>query len=82
MAKGAREALACDLAISTTGVAGPGPDDRGNPPGLIYVALDSPKGCLVKELRTGFLTREQVRMSAAQFSLDMIRRYLTGLLSF
>lgn len=80
MAKGARAALGCDLAVSTTGVAGPGEDARGNPPGLVFVALDTPRGCIVKELRAGFMTREQVRMSAAQFSLDMIRRYLTGLL--
>lgn len=77
MAKGARAALGCDLAISTTGVAGPGPDERENPPGLVYVALDTPEGCFVHELRSGFLTREQVRVSAAQYALDMIRRYLT-----
>ena len=39
MALGARKALGCDLAISFTGVAGPGPDDRGNPEGLVYAAL-------------------------------------------
>lgn len=81
MAKGARAALSCDLAVSTTGVAGPGPDERGNPAGLVYVALDTPKGTLVRELQVGFMTREQVRMSAAQFAFDMIRRYLTGLIT-
>jgi nicotinamide-nucleotide amidase len=80
MAKGARSSLGCDLAVSTTGVAGPGPDERGNPAGLVFVALDSPKGCLVRELKVGFMTREQVRMAATQFALDLIRRYLTGLL--
>lgn len=82
MATGIRAALGSDLAVSTTGVAGPGPDERGNPAGLIYVALDTPKGCLVRELRAGFMTRDQVRMAATQFALDMIRRYLTGLLTF
>ena len=82
MAKGARARLRCDLAVSTTGVAGPGPDERGNPQGLIYVSLDSPKGCVTKKMRVGFLTREQVRLAATQFSLDMIRRYLTNLLVF
>jgi len=80
MAKGARTSLGCDLAVSTTGVAGPGPDEYGNPPGLLYVALDTPEGTLVKELRSGFMTRDQVRMAAAQFALDLIRRYLTSLL--
>ncbi len=80
MAKGARRALGCDLALSTTGVAGPGPDGRGNPPGLVFVALDTPKGCIVRELQSGFMSREQVRMSASQFALDLLRRYLTGIL--
>jgi len=82
MAKGIRATLGSDLAVSTTGVAGPGPDERGNPAGLLYVALDTPKGCLVREVRAGFMTRDQVRMAAAQFALDLIRRYLSGLLTF
>ena len=37
----ARGALACsraDIAVSITGVAGPEPDERGNPVGLVYFA--------------------------------------------
>lgn len=82
MAQGTRQALGCDLAISTTGVAGPGPDEDGNPPGLAFVALSAPEGTLVKELHVGFMTREQVRLSVSQYGLDMLRRYLTGLLKF
>ncbi len=29
----------CDLAIATTGVAGPDADEKGNPPGLCYLAV-------------------------------------------
>lgn len=29
----------CDLAVATTGVAGPDPDEKGNPAGLFYVAV-------------------------------------------
>jgi nicotinamide-nucleotide amidase len=82
MAKGARATLHCDVALSTTGVAGPGPDEYGNPVGMIFVALAAPEGTVVKELKSGLPTREQVRLSAAQFGLDMLRRYLTGLLKF
>lgn len=82
MAKGAREALHCDVAVSTTGVAGPGPDEYGNPVGMIFVALAAPEGTVVKELKSGLPTRDQVRLAAAQFGLDMLRRYLTGLLKF
>lgn len=38
MAEGARRALGADLAVSTTGVAGPGPAD-GVPAGRVFVAV-------------------------------------------
>ena len=50
MAQGAIRALGCDLAVSATGVAGPDPDDRGNPVGLVFVGLAAPDGCWVKQL--------------------------------
>jgi nicotinamide-nucleotide amidase len=53
MARGARRVLGADLAVSTTGVAGPDPDDRGNPVGLVYVALAGPDFCHVRELHLG-----------------------------
>ena len=39
MARGAKKVLGCDIALSATGVAGPDPDDRGNPVGLVYLGL-------------------------------------------
>lgn len=78
MAQGARQALGCDLAVSTTGVAGPDPDDRGNPVGLVYVALATPQGVHVRELHAGS-GRERVRTMAAHHAFDLVRRYLTGL---
>ena len=53
MARGTRRVLGCDLAVSTTGVAGPDPDDRGNPVGLVYVALAGAEFCHVQELHLG-----------------------------
>ena len=38
MARGALEASQADIAVSVTGVAGPEPDERGNPVGLVYLA--------------------------------------------
>lgn len=40
MATGARRVLGCDLALATTGVAGPGPSE-GHPAGTVYVACVS-----------------------------------------
>ena len=77
MAQGARKALGCDLAVSTTGVAGPDGDDRGNPVGLVYVALATPEGCEAVELHLGGAAqrRDRVRTLAANHALDLVRRY-------
>lgn len=79
MAQGARSALGCDLALAATGVAGPDPDDRGNPIGLVYLALAWGDQCQVTEFRAGPVERERVRRQAAQTALDLLRRHLTGL---
>ena len=78
MAQGARRVLGCDLAVSLTGVAGPDPDDRNNPVGLIYAALDTPEGTRVRELHL-INGRARIRTVAATNAFDMVRRYLTGL---
>ena len=80
MAQGARAALGCDLALAATGVAGPDPDDRGNPIGLVYLGLAWEGGCQVVPFRAGTQAeRERVRRMAAWTGLDLIRRHLTGL---
>jgi nicotinamide-nucleotide amidase len=78
MAQGARKVLGCDLAVSATGVAGPDPDERGNPVGLIFVALSAPDGTWVRELQAGGI-RERSRTVAASHAFDLVRRYLDGL---
>ena len=77
MAQGARKVLGCDLAVSTTGVAGPDSDDRGNPVGLVYVALATPEGCEAVELHLGGAAqrRDRVRTLAANHALDLVRKY-------
>ena len=39
MADGARDLYDADLAVSTTGTAGPGPDARGVPAGTVWLGL-------------------------------------------
>ncbi len=78
MAEGARRVLDCDLAVSATGVAGPDPDERGNPVGLIFVALAAPEGVWVRRLQAGNI-RERSRTLAASHCFDLVRRYLEGL---
>ena len=78
MAEGARRTLGADLAVSATGVAGPDPDDRGNPVGLVYVALAWDGGVFVRTVHA-VGPRERVRTVAASHAFDLLRRRLTGL---
>ena len=81
MSLGAKKALGCDLAVSATGVAGPDSDDRGNPVGLVYVALTDGDRTWVRKLELGgrLHRRDRIRTLSANHALDMVRRYLTGL---
>lgn len=79
MALGARKALGCDIALSATGVAGPDPDDRGNPIGLVYLGLAWAGGCQVVTYQGGQVERERIRRQSAQTALDLLRRHLTNL---
>ena len=80
MARGAKAALGSDIAVSATGIAGPDSDDRGTPVGLVYLGLAHGDQCYVKEFHAGHVARERVRRQSAQTALDLVRRYLTGLL--
>ena len=78
MAEGVRARMGTDLAVATTGVAGPDLDDRGNPVGLVYVALAWEDGTFVRTVH-GPGTRARIRQVAANHAFDLIRRHLTGL---
>lgn len=74
MARGARERFGSDVALATTGVAGPDAlEDK--PPGTVWVALAA-EG--VERARTFVAPgdRDQVRRWAVQSALDLLRRWL------
>ena len=78
MAEGARKVLGCDLALSFTGVAGPDPDERDNPVGLVFIGLATPEGTWVRQVHLT-MGRQRIRHIAASHGFDLVRRYLTGL---
>ena len=71
MAEGARRALSADIAVSVTGLAGPGGDDYGNPVGTVYVGYADDGGVeAFSFLFTG--DREAVRTQAAEAALQIV----------
>ena len=70
LAAGARERCGADWGLSTTGVAGPDPQD-GKPVGLVYVAVAGPAGEAVRELRlTG--SRAEIRIESVTAVLNLL----------
>ena len=73
MAQGLRERSGADIAVSTTGIAGPTGGTKEKPVGLVYVGCADRYGVRVEKLQlTG--SRERVRNLSALRALDMIRR--------
>lgn len=79
MASGARDVLGVDLALATTGVAGPGPSE-GHPAGTVWLACASPMGVRTRRLElTG--DRPAVRAGAVVGAVALgleVARSLTG----
>ena len=73
MARGALDCSQADVAVSVTGVAGPDPDERGNPVGLIYLACARRGGkCIGVKREFGDIGRSRIRYEAAAEALDLI----------
>jgi len=77
MAEGARARFGADLAISTTGISGPGGGTPEKPVGLVYVGFASEAGSEAHEFEFPF-DRPRHRMLTTQVALDRVRRFLLG----
>lgn len=71
MAEGARKALAADIAVSVTGLAGPGGDEYGNPVGRVYIGYSDESALESREF-TFEGDRESVRRQAAEAALKLV----------
>ena len=71
MAVGARKALQADIAVSVTGLAGPGGDEFGNPVGRVYIGYADEKLSTSREF-TFEGDREAVRQQAVEEALKLI----------
>ena len=71
MAEGARKVLRADIAVSVTGLAGPGGDEFDNPVGLVFIGYSDCR----KTLSRRFLfpgDREAVRQNACREALKLV----------
>jgi nicotinamide-nucleotide amidase len=74
MAKGALAHSPAELAVSVTGVAGPGGGSPEKPVGLVHFAAASKGGRLLhRERRFGDIGRSQVRQASVAEALTMLR---------
>ena len=71
MARGARERLMTDCAVSVTGLAGPDGDGTGRPVGLVYIAVDTAGFSFCKELHLSG-SRAEIREQAAEAVFQLI----------
>lgn len=79
MAEGACRITGAEMAVSVTGVAGPDPDERGTPVGIVYIGLATPDGTFCRRIDVGPRRRDWIQDVAVNHAFDVIRRYLTGL---
>ena len=75
MARGARERLGVDVAVSVTGVAGPGGGTEEKPVGLVYFHAETPDGGHGSQFNFPG-DRDSIRRRSVVASLHLVRRLL------
>lgn len=75
MARGVAKAACANVALSTTGIAGPGGGTPEKPVGLIYIGCCIEENVRVKELRLHG-TREQNRSDTVEAALQLLHEML------
>ena len=75
MAEGVRKAAGSDLAVATTGVAGPDRDDWGHEVGTVYIALSAESETNVQLLHLSG-GRPAIRAAAADEMFRMLLAYI------
>ena len=71
MAVGTRKLLESDVAVSVTGLAGPGGDEFGNPVGTVFIGYADGEKTVVRECHFSG-DREAVRRQATEAALEMV----------
>jgi nicotinamide-nucleotide amidase len=75
MARGARKALGCDVALATTGIAGPTGATADKPTGLVWLAVADASGATARKT-TWPGSRDDVRRRSVTAALNLAWRHL------
>jgi nicotinamide-nucleotide amidase len=78
MAAGARARFGADIALSSTGIAGPDGGSAEKPVGLCYLGIATAEGTHSSRHVFGG-TRSEIAVRAASYALDLLRRHLQGM---
>ena len=71
MASGVRKKLDADVAVSVTGLAGPGADEYGNPVGTVFIGYEDAHHSVVEHFVFSG-SREEVRSKTVRAALELI----------
>jgi nicotinamide-nucleotide amidase len=72
MAAGALRNSHASLAVSVTGIAGPGGGTASKPVGLVYFACHGPLGDHAADMKFGDIGREAVRLASVEVALGLL----------
>lgn len=78
MAAGARRALDADVAVATTGIAGPDGGTPDKPVGTVCIGLATSAGTVAARYQL-WGTRDWIKLLASQVALEWIRRHALGM---
>ena len=78
MARGARERLGADVAVATTGIAGPGGGSVDKPVGTVWFAVSTPNVTMAVHKKLPDFGRDRVREMAGATALRILLDVLDG----
>jgi nicotinamide-nucleotide amidase len=76
MARGARRVSGADIAVATSGIAGPGGGTAEKPVGTVFFGIDSEEGCEGYMFISPYEDRDKNKTLFAVKALDLLRRNL------
>lgn len=78
MSRGARKKSGSDIAVSVTGIAGPGGGSKEKPVGLVFISLSTKHGTICRKFNFSG-SRDEIRNRTCEAAISMAVSYLENL---